>query len=83
MNKARKTGNKTPVESFRIFEQLALALKTDCDLKFYTVMNVLFTFKIFEQLVLALKTEFALKFFNPEWRQPPRLVRLWVIVVNV
>jgi len=29
--------------------------KTECDLKFFTVLNILFTFRIFEQLALALK----------------------------
>jgi len=33
--------------SFRIFEQLALALKNRVALKFFTVLNVLFTFRIF------------------------------------
>jgi len=51
---------------FRIFEQLALALKTEFALKIFTVFNILFTFRIFEQLVLALKTEFALKFITKE-----------------
>jgi len=35
--------------TFRIFEQLALALKTECP--------EIFTFRIFEQLALALKIE--------------------------
>jgi len=35
--------------TFRIFEQLALALKTKCP--------EIFTFRIFEQLALALKIE--------------------------
>ena len=52
------------VFTFRIFDQLALALKTECALKFFTVLNILFTFRIFEQLALALKTECALKFFT-------------------
>jgi len=41
--------------SFRIFEQLALALKNRVALKFFAVWNIDFTFKIFEQLTLALK----------------------------
>jgi len=41
--------------SFRIFEQLALALKNKVAPKSFTVWNVLFTFRIFEQLALALK----------------------------
>jgi len=41
--------------SFRIFEQLALALKNRVVQKFFAVWNMLFTFRIFEQLALALK----------------------------
>ena len=33
-------------------------------LKFFTVLNILFTFMIFEQLALALKNRVALKFFT-------------------
>jgi len=52
--------------SFRIFEQLALALKNKVALEFFTVLNMYFlSFRVFEQLALALKTEFALKFFKP------------------
>jgi len=50
--------------SFRIFEQLPLALKKRVALKFFSVLNIcILSFRIFEQLALALKTEFALKFF--------------------
>jgi len=42
--------------SFRIFEQLALALK------FFTLLNILFPFRIFEQLPLALKNRVCLEF---------------------
>jgi len=41
--------------SFRIFEQLALALKNRVAQKFFAVWNILFTFRNFEQLALALK----------------------------
>jgi len=41
--------------SFRIFEQLALALKNRVAQKFFAVWKILFTFRIFEQLALALK----------------------------
>jgi len=41
--------------SFRIFEQLALALKNRVAQKFFAVWNILFTFRYFEQLALALK----------------------------
>jgi len=59
--------------SFRIFEQLAHALKNRVVLEFFTVPNMYFLlFRIFEQLALALKTEFALKFFKPGGRPPPR-----------
>jgi len=51
--------------TFRIFEQLALALKNRVALQFFTVSNYFLSFRIFEQLALALKTEFALKFFKP------------------
>jgi len=43
------------ISSFRIFEQLALALKNRVVLKIFTLLNMLFTFRIFEQLALALK----------------------------
>jgi len=46
--------------SFRIFEQLALALKnTSCPDIFHGI-EIFLLFKIFEQLALALKTEFDL-----------------------
>jgi len=45
--------------SFRIFEQLALALKNRVALKFFTVLKYFLSFRIFEQLALALKTVFA------------------------
>jgi len=50
--------------SFRIFEQLALALKNRVALEFFTVVKYFLSFRIFEQLTHALKTEFALKFFK-------------------
>jgi len=62
--------------SFRIFEQLALALKNRVALKIFTVLKCFLSFRNFEQLALALKTEFALKFFKPG-AADTRLVRLW------
>jgi len=50
---------------FRIFTQLALALKMRIALKIFTVFKYFLSFRIFGQLALALKTELALKFFNP------------------
>jgi len=52
--------------SFRIIEQLALALKNRVDLEFFTVLilNILFAFRIFEQLALGLKNRVALEFFT-------------------
>jgi len=42
---------------FRIFEQLALALKNRVVLEFFTALKTYFlSFRIFEQLALALKT---------------------------
>jgi len=41
--------------SFRVFEELALALKTEFSLKIFTALNIVFIFRIFQQLVLALK----------------------------
>jgi len=41
--------------SFKMFEQLALALINRDAQKFFAVWNILFTFRIFEQLALALK----------------------------
>ena len=57
--------------SFRIFEQLALALKIEFALKTFTVFKYFLSFRIFEQLALALNTEFALKFFKPGDLPPP------------
>jgi len=46
--------------TFRIFEQLALAVKNKVCPEF-TVLNIYFlSFRIIEQLALALKTDFAL-----------------------
>ena len=45
-----------------IFEELALALKTEFFLKFLTALNIVFTFRIFEQLVLALKNRVCPEF---------------------
>jgi len=59
--------------SFRIFQQLALALKTRIALEFFTALNMYFlSFRIFEQLALALKMEFSLKFFKHGVLLPPR-----------
>jgi len=66
---------------FRIFEQLALALKNRVALEFFTVLKYFSLFRIFEQLALALKTEFALKIFKPGGAADPldlRLLRLWL-----
>jgi len=57
--------------SFRIFEQLALALKNRIALELFTVLKYFLLFRNFEQLVLALKTEFALNFSRPEGGRPP------------
>jgi len=65
--------------SFRIFEQLVLALKNRVALEFFTILKYFLSSRIFEQLALALKTEFALKFFKPGGTAAPptpRLVRL-------
>jgi len=45
--------------TFRIFEQLVLALKNRVALKIFTVLKYFLSFRIFEQLALALKTTFA------------------------
>jgi len=50
--------------SFRVFEQLALALKNRVVLKIFTVLKYFLLFRYFEQLALVLITEFALKFFT-------------------
>ena len=56
---------------FRIFEQLALALKNRVSLKFFTLLKYFLSFRIFEQLALALKI------FKPGGGvQAPGLVRL-------
>jgi len=46
--------------SFRIFEQLALALKNMRCPDIFHCIEIFLSFRIFEQLALALKTEFAL-----------------------
>ena len=43
--------------TFRIFEQLALALKHRVVLKIFTVLKYFLLFRNFEQLALVLKTE--------------------------
>ena len=50
---------------FRIFEQLALALKNKVALEFLTVFKYFLLFRIFDQVALVLKTELAFKFPNP------------------
>jgi len=50
--------------TFRIFEQLALALKNRVAQNIFAVWNILFTSRIFEQLALALKNRVALIFFT-------------------
>jgi len=57
---------------FKIFEQLALALKNRVALEFFTVLKYIFLFRIVEELAVALKAEFALKFFNPGGAAAPR-----------
>jgi len=48
-----------------MFEQLALALKTEFPLEFFTALNMYFlSFRIFEQLALALKNRVSLKIFT-------------------
>ena len=48
---------------FRIFEQLALALKNRVfPENFHCIDYILFTFRIFEQLALALKNRVCLEF---------------------
>jgi len=49
---------------FRIFEQLAHALKNRVALEFFTVLEYILSFRIIEQLTLALKNRVALKFFT-------------------
>jgi len=50
--------------SFRIFEQLALALKNSVALKIFAVWNILFIFRIFEQLALAREKQSCPGIFN-------------------
>ena len=47
---------------FRIFQQLALALKNRVTLEFFTVLNILFTFRILEELALSLKNRVCPEF---------------------
>jgi len=46
--------------SFRIFEQLALALKNRVALEFFTVLKYFLAFRIFEQIALVLKNRVTL-----------------------
>ena len=46
----------------KVFEELALALKTKFSLKFFTVLYIVFTFRIFEQLVRSLKNRVCPEF---------------------
>jgi len=69
--------------SFRIFEELALALKTEFSLKFFTALKIVFTFRVFEQLVLALKIEFALNFSIRGGGRPPRPPASYVTACTV
>jgi len=48
--------------SFRIFEELALALKTESVMNFFAVFNIFFTFRMFQQLLLALKNRVCPEF---------------------
>ena len=57
---------------FRIFEQLAFALKNRVCREFIVLNMYFLSFRIYEQLALTLKTEFALKIFKPERRQLSR-----------
>jgi len=57
--------------TFRIFEQLALALKIRVALKVFTALKYILSFRIFEQLALDLKTECALKLLQPRGGSPP------------
>jgi len=45
---------------FKIFEQLALALKNTSCPEIFTALKYFLPFRIFEHFALALKTEFAL-----------------------
>jgi len=48
--------------SFRIFEQLALALKYRVALEIFTALKYILSFRVFEQLAIALKNRVALEF---------------------
>jgi len=50
--------------SFRIFEQLALALKNRVAQKSFIVLKYFLSFRAFEQLVLALKTRVHPEMFH-------------------
>jgi len=65
--------------TFRIFEQLALALKNRGCPDIFHCTEIYFMIQDFEELAVALKTEFALKIFKPGRAvapPTPRLVRL-------
>ena len=49
---------------FRIFKELALALKNRVALEFFTVLKYFLSFRIFEQLALALKNRVCPEFFH-------------------
>ena len=50
--------------TFRIFEQLAPALKNRVALDFFTVLKYVSSFRIFEQLALALKNRICPGIFH-------------------
>ena len=64
---------------FRIFEQLALALKNRVALEFFTVLKYISLFRILSNLRLPLKQSWPWNFSRPGGgrppRAPPRLVR--------
>jgi len=49
--------------SFRIFEQLAIALKNGGSMEFFTALKYFLSSRVFEQLLLALKIDKDFIFF--------------------
>jgi len=63
--------------SFRIFEQVVLALKTEFALKFFTALKYFFIFQDFSASCACPENRVCPEFFKPGDGSPPRLVRHW------
>ena len=65
--------------TFRIFEQLALALKTELPWNFSLYWNIFYYSGLLRNLRFPWKESLPWNFSSPGGRPPPRLVRLWSV----